>query len=354
MDARYRTDACVKVLIVTTMAPFVWGGAEALADSLVDQLVLAGHRAETLRIPFKWDPPTVIPSQMLLVRALELFNVDRVIALKFPAYLIRHRHKTIWLLHQYRQAYDLIGTGMSNLEGQEQLGIRHVINNADTESLTESRAIFCNSPVTQKRLQIHNNIQSKVLYPPVNFPQEFQSRPSEGYVFAGGRVNEMKRQHLLIEAAARAPKDVRLIIAGPPEGATYGRRLTELVERHSLQGRVVLDLRMLSRAEYADYLTRSAAVAYLPIDEDSLGYVAMEAATAAKPVITATDSGGVLGLVADGETGWVVQASPENLCDALVEACNGEAISRKRGVALRNKLRIMNITWQHTISKLLE
>lgn len=43
---------------------------------------------------FQWEPALRIPSQMLMVRALELSNVDRVIALKFPAYLIRHLHKT--------------------------------------------------------------------------------------------------------------------------------------------------------------------------------------------------------------------------------------------------------------------
>ena len=344
----------MKVLIVNTMAPFVWGGAEALADSLVHQLELEGHRAENLRIPFQWQPAEVIPSQMLLVRSLELYNVDRVIALKFPAYLIRHPHKTVWLLHQYRQAYDLLGTGMSNVEVKENIYIRTIIKNADSEALLESKAIYCNSPTTQERLNKFNNIQSKVLYPPVNNPESFQNLPSEGYVFAGGRVNEMKRQHLLIEAVARAPSSVKLVVAGPIESTTYASRLRELVEKYGLQGRVTLDLRMLTRAEYADYVNRSSAVAYVPIDEDSLGYVAMEAATAAKPVITASDSGGVLGLVIGGETGWVVPPVSETLCGALIEACNSAVLTKGRGDATRARWMSMGITWRHTIETLLK
>ena len=344
----------MKVLIVNTMAPFVWGGAEALADSLMHQLELEGHRAENLRIPFHWQPADVIPSQMLLVRALELFNVDRVIALKFPAYLIRHPHKTVWLLHQYRQAYDLLGTGMSNLEHKDKLYIRTIIRNADSEALLESKAIYCNSPTTQERLKKFNNIQSKVLYPPVNDPENFQNLPSEGYVFAGGRVNEMKRQHLLIEAVARAPRSVKLVVAGPIESAAYASRLRELVEKHGLQGRVTLDFRMLTRVEYADYVTRAAAVAYVPVDEDSLGYVAMEAATAAKPVITASDSGGVLGLVESGSTGWVVPPVPESLGAVLVEACNSVNVANNLGEALRERWLAMGITWHHTLETLLK
>ena len=40
---------------------------------------------------------------------------DRVIALKFPAYLVPHRQKVLWILHQYRQAYDLWDAGKSNI-----------------------------------------------------------------------------------------------------------------------------------------------------------------------------------------------------------------------------------------------
>ena len=46
----------MKVLIVNNMAPFVWGGAEELAANQEKQLVLAGHEAEVLRIPFQWNP----------------------------------------------------------------------------------------------------------------------------------------------------------------------------------------------------------------------------------------------------------------------------------------------------------
>src|SRR3954471_24726330 len=94
--------AFVKILVVNNMVPFVWGGAEELAANLMKNLVASGHESEVLRIPFQWEPAERIPSQMLMARAFEIWGADRVIALKFPAYLVRHPHKTLWLLHQYR------------------------------------------------------------------------------------------------------------------------------------------------------------------------------------------------------------------------------------------------------------
>ena len=33
--------------------------------------------------------------------------IDLVVGTKFPSYLVRHPNKRVWLVHQFRQAYDL-------------------------------------------------------------------------------------------------------------------------------------------------------------------------------------------------------------------------------------------------------
>ena len=344
----------MRILVVNNMAPFVWGGAEELAMHLQRNLVLAGYQAEVLRIPFQWEPVGRIPSQMMLVRAMELWNVDRVIALKFPAYLIRHPHKTLWLLHQYRQAYDLLDAGQSNLsndaEGEK---IRRAIVAADNECFKESCRIFTNSEVTRSRLEKYNGFDAQVLLPPLNDPELFVGGKPQSYIFAGGRINRMKRQHLLVEALVHSPPDTRLVIAGPPDSQEDATHLHVLVEKLGLQGRVTLDLRFLPRQVYADYVNASSAVAYLPFDEDSLGYVAMEAATAGKALITTTDSGGVLGLVKHHHTGWVTEPEPKALAQALGALCNGTAKTQEMGAAARELWLGMGVTWPHTVKALL-
>ncbi len=344
----------MKVLVVNNMAPFVWGGAEELAVHLQTNLIAAGHQSEVLRIPFQWEPATRIPSQMMMVRAFELWNVDRVIALKFPAYLIRHPHKTLWLLHQYRQAYDLFDAGQTNLPA-DQVGsdLRHLIHKADDECFRESRRIFTNSEVTRKRLTHYNGFDAEVLLPPLNDPELFPGGPSGGYIFAGGRINGMKRQHLLLEALAKTPSSTQLLIAGPPDTPEDGQRLVELTERLGLGDRVKLDLRFLPRRVYADYVNGASAVAYLPFDEDSLGYVAMEAATAGKALITTGDSGGVLGLVKHRQTGWVAEPEPKSLANAMAAVSADDAVTRELGMAARALWFGMGITWPQTVETLL-
>lgn len=345
----------MKVLVVNNMAPFVWGGAEELAAHLEKNLLLAGHDAEVMRIPFQWEPANGIPAQMLMVRAFELWNVDRVIALKFPAYLIRHPHKTLWLLHQYRQAYDLFDAGQSNIgRGATADELRALIRSADNEAFAETRRIFTNSAVTQQRLARFNGFDAEVLLPPLNDAELFTGGVAQGYVFAGGRINGMKRQHLLVEAMARTRAPVRLVIAGPPDGPEDALRLQRLVEQHGLQDRVHLDLRFMNRSELAQYVNESSACAYLPYDEDSLGYVAMEAATAGKPILTTSDSGGVLGLVRDAETGWVREPSAESLAMALQDACSGTAKVGAMGLSARRLWSDMEISWPSTIDRLLQ
>jgi len=345
----------MKVLIVNAMLPFVWGGAEELAAHLKKNLVIAGHEAEILRIPFQWEPFTRIPSQMLMVRAYELSNVDHVIALKFPAYLIRHPKKTFWLLHQFRQAYDLFDTGHSHIP-KNALGdnLRELIKNADNESIRESRAVYTNSEVTRQRLMKYNELDSEVLLPPVNDPHLFKGGEVGGYIFAGGRINAMKRQHLLLEALRYTSPRVKLIIAGPPDTPADGERLKKYVEDFHLHDRVKLDLRFLPRETYADYMNGSAAVAYLPYDEDSLGYVSMEAATASKALITTTDSGGILGLVKHQETGWIAQPERKALAEVMSAVFQNEKYTESCGVASRELWCSFGITWPTTVEKLLQ
>lgn len=345
----------MKVLVVNNMAPFVWGGAEELAAHLQRNLVIAGHEAEVLRIPFRWEPATRIPSQMLMVRAFELSNADHVIALKFPAYLIRHHRKSLWLLHQYRQAYDLFDAGQTNLPpGPEGDALREMIRNADNESFAESRHIFTNSTVTQRRLKQYNGFDAEVLLPPVNDPEMFPGGEPGGYVFAGGRVNDMKRQYLLLEALAKTDRAVRLIIAGPPDTPADGTRLHQLVEQLGLSDRVKLDLRFLPRDVYATYINQASAVAYLPFDEDSLGYVAMEAATAGKALITTDDSGGILGLVKHGETGWVAQPEAASLASVMHAVVQNAARARTYGQAAKALWESMGVNWPQTVEALLQ
>jgi glycosyltransferase involved in cell wall biosynthesis len=342
----------MKVLVLTTSVPFLRGGAEILRDSLVSQLQAANVDAEAISIPFTWLPSERLIEEMLMARSLRLTNVDRVIALRFPAYLVPFEKNVIWLLHQYRQAYDLFDAGQSDLcgspRGEE---IRDMVRRADNVAFSAAKAVFTSSPVTRERLRHYNGFDSQVLPAPLEDHDLFMGGESSGYIIATGRVTEGKRQHLLLQALRYAP-GMRVIIAGQPEGSAYSDRLQRLVHEEGLEDRVKLDFRFLPRRELADLVNHSCAVACLPFDEDTVSYVAMEAFRAGKPVLTLNDAGGVLEIVKDKETGWVTEPTAEALGMALMAIADNPALAERYGAVGRNMLSERQITWPRTIERL--
>lgn len=344
----------MKVLVVNNAAPFIRGGAEELADNLVRQLnATPGVESELLRIPFQWSPSERLIDEILLHRSLKLYNVDRVIALKFPAYLVPHPHKTLWLLHQFRQAYDLgdVGQGLGD-EGRDGV-IKHAIRTADERCFQDCRSIYVNSPTTQARLMRYNAVRSQVLYPPLNDGVLFRGGELGAYIFAGGRVGPGKRQHLLLQALATLPnRNVRLIVAGPPDSEDYAQELRGAVDALGLGDRVELHFGFHPRSRIAEWVNGALACAYLPYDEDSLGYVTMEAFAAGKAVLTTSDAGGLLELVTE-ETGIVTAPDPDSVGRGLDQLMSAPQLARRLGLGAKAAWEARGLTWESTIERLL-
>jgi glycosyltransferase involved in cell wall biosynthesis len=106
------------------------------------------------------------------------------------------------------------------------------------------------------------------------------------------------------------------------------------------------------RDEISKLVNGALACAYLPIDEDSLGYVTMEAAEAGKPVLTLNDAGGLLQLIENDVTGIVCHPDVEAIASGLSRIADRRRAQRF-GQALKQRWQTMNITWEHTLERLL-
>ncbi|MEO8132011.1 MAG: glycosyl transferase family 1, partial [Bryobacteraceae bacterium] len=273
----------MKVAVVNNGVPFVKGGAEYLADSLTRKLEEFGHQAILVRIPFAWEPPNKIVESMLACRLLRIPNVDRVIALKFPAYYIPHPEKVLWLLHQFRQAYDLWGTPFQGLPNSpEGLAIREAIIKTDNTYLTQVRKIYTNSEVTSKRLMTFNGIDSTVLYPPLLETTHFTCDGYGDYVYFPSRITQSKRQHLAVESMRYVRSNTRLIVSGKEEAPEDLVRIEKLIKDHRLAARVTIINRFISEKEKSDLFSKALGCVYIPYDEDSYGYVTLESYHARK------------------------------------------------------------------------
>lgn len=346
----------MKIAIVNSMQPFVYGGAEFLADSLKNKLIEFGHEAQVIRIPFSWQPLDNLIDSMVAAKLTQMVHTDMMIGLKFPAYLIPHDNKKLWLLHQFRQAYDLAGTQYDLFSSDDNSqSVKKAIIDADNHHLKplEGR-IFTNSYVVSDRLMKYNGIHSEVLYPPLMDAELFHFNELGDFIFYPSRVNHSKRQYLAVEAMQYVKTDVKLLLAGVGDSQKDEDFIFEKIEKLGLKGKVTYINRFISQQEKVDYFSKCLGGIYIPFDEDSYGYVTLECIHSGKPIISCTDSGGTDIVVVDEENGYMTQPTPKALAEAmdkLFENKKKAATMGKNGVAHINKL---GISWETVIRRLTE
>lgn len=338
----------MKVAIVNNQAPFVRGGAELLAEWLSEKLEQYGHQAEIVRVPFQWNPHERIVDHMLAARLLRLVNVDRVIALKFPAYYVPHEDKVLWLLHQFRQVYDLWDTPYQDIPGTPTgHRIRDAVMSADRRYLPEAKRIFTISKTVGHRLSLYSGLQSKVLFPPLLDPEPYRCDGYGDYFFFPSRITAGKRQYMAVEAMAHLNSSARLVIAGQPESPADLERLMAVVHQHSLEDRVEVIPRWITDEEKLSLLAGARGVVYPPFGED-YGYVTLEGFHARKPVLTFVDSGGTIEFVEDGRNGFVCE-SVEGLAEAIDRLAEDDGLTERLGQAGLETIDELGISWDRVI-----
>ncbi|MGE5645387.1 MAG: glycosyltransferase family 4 protein [Acidobacteriota bacterium] len=336
----------MRIAIVTNWVPFLRGGAERLADGLLENLRARGHEAVLVKLPFRWQPPEKVVEHMLACRAVRIRNADRIIGLKFPAYYVPHPDKTLWLVHQFRQAYDLWGTPHQDLPAtHEGLRIRDVVRASDSRFLRECRRTYAISPVVSERLRRFNGIDAETLYPPFADASGFVCESYGDTVFCPGRITAVKRQHLAVEAMRYVETPVRLIVAGEPETPEDLARIEAAAA--GLEDRVRIIPRFITEREKRDLYANALACACVPYDED-FGYVTLEAYLSRKPVLTCTDSGGAAMLVPGA-----LPADARALAAAMDALYNDRRRARELGEAGYEAVRALDLSWDNVVARLM-
>ena len=340
------------VLVCETQVPLVRGGAELLVRQLVDELRARGIAADRVSVPFKWYPKDEILPHAAAWRLLDLSEsngrpIDLVIATKFPTYFVRHPRKVCWLVHQHRAAYELCGTEYSDFGHEEiDVGLRDRLMSLDEEMLGECCGLYTISRTVSARLQTYNGLSSVPLYHPPRIASDLAPGDYGRYVLSVARLEKNKRVDLAVRAMASVPGDLRMVVVGEGSHRSAIERAAEdagVVDRVSFAGAV--DDRDLA-ALYREAL----ALVYAPFDED-YGLATLEAFLAAKPVITALDSGGTLEFVRDGINGLVVEPEPAAMAAAISRLDRDRRLAASFGNSGRELAK--GITWDTVIDRLL-
>lgn len=339
----------MRIALSASQAPFLRGGAELHADHLHAALERAGHVVERIRLPFKFAPESDVQRLMDFCDGYDLAapngqNIDRLISLQFPGYGLAHPRHVAWVLHQHRAVYELYDAQRASAALAR---LREQVLRFDGRALRAVHRLYANSRRVAERMRQFNGVQATPLYHPPPGAERLRCAEEWGYVFFPSRLESLKRQDLLIEAARHLRCPVKILLGG-----TGGQqaRYAAMIERYGLQERVRL-LGRFSEAERLALYAHALGVVFTPFDED-LGYITLEAMYAAKPVITCTDSGGPLEFVLPGETGWVVPPEPEALAQAIEQLWADKARSRAMGAAGRERVLALGLSWDRVVQEL--
>jgi glycosyltransferase involved in cell wall biosynthesis len=222
---------------------------------------------------------------------------------------------------------------------------RRSVQLRDSVALGEARKVFATSRNVADRLQRSTGIDAEVMpHPPQELP--YRTESYDDFVLSVGRLDRAKRHELLLDALAADPTLHCVIVGDGPDR----ERLERVAEGHGLNGRVEFRGRV-DAAELAELYARCGAVYYAPIDED-FGMVPYEAFLAEKPVVTTTDAGGPLEIVADRETGLVIEPQAA----ALAEACSWlrDHVDDAKSWGQAGKEIARRVSWDETIARLLQ
>ena len=339
----------MNIIVTANAVPFIHGGADYHIEGLVEELRIRGHKVESIRFPFQFNPNSEVTNLMAFCESQNYIcpngqAVDRVISLQFPAYGVYHTSHVIWLMHQHRKVYDLYPDRPTS----EQALLRDQIVDYDNRTIVNAAKVYANSICVSERLQKFNQIKAVPLYHPPYAWKQFYNQDAQDFIFFPSRLEQLKRQGLLIEAAQYLESPVKIIIGG--RGGQFEAYQTR-IDNLKLSDRVRL-IGQFSEQEKFTYYAQCLAVFFAPKDED-YGYITLEAMLSSKPVITCTDSGGPLEFVEDKITGYVCDPDPKEIAQAIDQLYADKEKAKSMGQAGYKKYHAANISWDNVIETLL-
>ncbi len=343
----------MKIILASTMAPFVKGGARNIVDWLQFNLVSDGHEVLKLYLPQR-DDPDVLLRQCKLFEKIDLPKSDLLVTFRPQSHLLTHHNKKVWFIHHIRAYYDL---WLSKFRGfnitSDIEDVRRNLHQIDSRALNEAQEVFSNSKIVSERLKLFNNIEAKVLYPPLKTMDVHESDYSGNYFIYVSRVERHKRQDLVIEAMQFVDKSIRLVLVGKSVDLEYTIFLRKLIEELRLENRVDFKDEWISEDRKNELISKSIGLIYCPIDEDSYGYPVLEASLRFKPVITCIDSGGTLEIVSHNETGWVADSLPESIAMGMNILSDSSTLRNKLVSNMLKRIYDCKISWKYVLDSLL-
>jgi glycosyltransferase involved in cell wall biosynthesis len=223
----------------------------------------------------------------------------------------------------------------------------------DKKMVSRADYILTNSDFTAELCKrIYGISQTETIYPGLDI-DEFPKTPEkkECYFLCVSRLEYFKRIDLVLRSVfllKKAGKTIKLIIIGDgPET----KKLIQQSEAYGLSAHVFF-MGTIDRELLISYYAKALCVVFPSIDEP-FGIVPIEAQAAWTPVI-ATNCGGPVETILDGETGFLIKPdSTDEMTDRILYFLQNPSMAASMGVSARKHVS-EKFTWEKTSDKLLE
>jgi glycosyltransferase involved in cell wall biosynthesis len=157
----------------------------------------------------------------------------------------------------------------------------------------------------------------------------------EPYVLFVGRITDQKGIFHLLEAAPALPRGVQLVLcASAPDTPEIEQRLRDSLPKHPN----VTWINAMVPVDEVTQLYSHAAVFACPSVYEPFGLINLEAMACEAPVV-ASGVGGILEVVQDGVTGFLVPpARPDELAEKIRRVLDDPVLGRRMGQAGRKRV----------------
>jgi len=326
------------------ITPSQIGGAEVHVMALCRKLTERGHEVTVI------CPRGRLLTEELRRRGMNLWTprtTGKVDFLSLARLVVRLRRDRVEIIHTHLSTASLIGSLAARMAGVPAVATVHGLNTRTC--FRYARRLIAVSHAVRRHLVAQGIHESRigVIYNGVDFGR-YQGAPDtttlrarlglaagEMLIGAVGRLGPEKGHAHLIEAVAilvaRESLPVRLMIAG--DGRSR-QALEQLARRCGVADRVIF------AGFQSDVMPYEAAldIFCLPSLKEGLSLSALEAMALGKPVV-ASRVGGTPEVVADGETGLLVEpANPEALAQALAALLRDPQRAQAMGEAGRERV----------------
>lgn len=201
-----------------------------------------------------------------------------------------------------------------------------LIKAQDNKNVACVNEIIVNSKNVQDRVNKYYGRAATVVYPQVNV-DKFTFQSFGDYYLSAARLDKSKRVAMIVKAFQQMP-DKKLIVA------SGGCMLDEVKSLASGYSNITV-LGWVSEEQLEDLHGNCIANIYVPYEED-FGLVPVESMSAGKPCIV-TDQGGMRETVVHGKTGYLIDATVENIIKFVKKLDKKQASRMKKSCILQAK-----------------